>query len=108
MESSGGSGGWELQGLNAMVLPVGTVAEESTGEEHGLKAGGWVHGWDKGDSRGIPESIRTYRDCVVTRDWRNFWGTKRHDMEQDENRMTAQGKLQPGWVLRICFYFPSC
>lgn len=65
MESSGGSGGWELQGLNAMVLPVGTVAEESTGEEHGLKAGGWVHGWDKGDSRGIPESIRIYRDCVV-------------------------------------------
>lgn len=65
MESSGGSGGWELQGLNAMVLPVGTVAEESTGEEHGLKAGGWVHGWDKGDSRGILESIRTYRDCAV-------------------------------------------
>lgn len=92
----------------SVVLPVGTVAEESTGEEHGLKDSGWAQAGLRGLQKdsGLHQEIQ---GLYSIGDWRNFWGTKRHHMKQDENCVTeAQRRLQPGQVLGIYSSFPSC
>lgn len=90
----------------SVVLLVGTVTEESTGEEHGLKESGWVQAGIRGLQKdsGLHQEIQGL--CSI-RDWRNFWGTKGH-RTNDENCVTAQGWPQPGWVLGIYFSFPCC